>query len=43
MGRERVMELADPGEMSSTFGGNPVCAAAALATLDVIEQEPLHG
>jgi 4-aminobutyrate aminotransferase-like enzyme len=41
IGRERVMELADPGEMSSTFGGNPVCAAAALATLDVIEQEQL--
>ena len=26
---------------ASTFGGNPVCIAAALATLDVIERENL--
>jgi 4-aminobutyrate aminotransferase len=26
-----------PGAHGSTFAGNPVCAAAALATLDVIE------
>ena len=30
-----------PGSHASTFGGNPVCIAAALATLDVIEQENL--
>jgi 4-aminobutyrate aminotransferase len=30
-----------PGSHASTFGGNPVCIAAALATLDVIEQEDL--
>jgi 4-aminobutyrate aminotransferase len=30
-----------PGSHASTFGGNPVCIAAALATLDVIEQEGL--
>ena len=30
-----------PGSHASTFGGNPVCIAAALATLDVIEQERL--
>jgi 4-aminobutyrate aminotransferase len=28
-----------PGAHGSTFAGNPVCAAAALATLDVIESE----
>jgi 4-aminobutyrate aminotransferase len=28
-----------PGAHASTFGGNPVCIAAALATLDLIEQE----
>ena len=28
-----------PGAHGSTFAGNPVCAAAALATLDVIEAE----
>jgi 4-aminobutyrate aminotransferase len=30
-----------PGSHASTFGGNPVCIAAALATLDVIERENL--
>jgi 4-aminobutyrate aminotransferase len=30
-----------PGSHASTFGGNPVCIAAALATLDVIEREDL--
>src|SRR5437763_4038580 len=30
-----------PGSHASTFGGNPVCIAAALATLDVIENEGL--
>jgi 4-aminobutyrate aminotransferase len=30
-----------PGSHASTFGGNPVCIAAALATLDVIEKEGL--
>jgi 4-aminobutyrate aminotransferase len=30
-----------PGSHASTFGGNPVCIAAALATLDVIEKEEL--
>lgn len=30
-----------PGSHASTFGGNPVCMAAALATLNVIEGEGL--
>src|SRR5467141_3599349 len=30
-----------PGAHGSTFGGNPVCCAAALATLDVVEHELL--
>ncbi|MBV8477119.1 MAG: acetyl ornithine aminotransferase family protein [Acidobacteria bacterium] len=30
-----------PGSHASTFGGNPVAIAAALATLDVIEREGL--
>ena len=30
-----------PGAHGSTFAGNPVCAAAALATLDIIESEGL--
>ena len=37
-------ELSDvfqPGNHASTFGGNPLACAAALATLDAIEQEGL--
>ncbi|HET9417591.1 MAG TPA: aminotransferase class III-fold pyridoxal phosphate-dependent enzyme [Candidatus Limnocylindria bacterium] len=30
-----------PGAHGSTFAGNPICAAAGLATLDVIESEGL--
>jgi 4-aminobutyrate aminotransferase len=28
-----------PGAHASTFGGNPVCVAAALATIDLLERE----
>jgi 4-aminobutyrate aminotransferase len=38
--KAEIMDWA-PGSHASTFGGNPVCIAAALATLDVIEQEGL--
>jgi 4-aminobutyrate aminotransferase len=31
----------EPGSHGNTFGGNPVCCAAAMATLDVIEEEGL--
>ncbi len=41
IGRKEVMDLAEPGEMSSTFGGNPVSAAAVLANLDVMQDEKL--
>jgi 4-aminobutyrate aminotransferase len=34
--REAVMKW-EPGAHGSTFGGNPVCCAAALATLDLVE------
>ena len=37
--REIVSELAGRTTLFSTFGGNPVSAAAALAVLDVIEDE----
>ncbi len=36
--REGLMEWA-PGKHGSTFGGNPVACAAALATLDLVEDE----
>jgi 4-aminobutyrate aminotransferase len=38
--RAEIMDWV-PGSHASTFGGNPVCIAAALATLDVIESEGL--
>ena len=34
-------ELFEPGQHGSTFGGNPVVASAALATLNFIEKEEL--
>ena len=40
MSRADIMDWV-PGSHASTFGGNPVCVAAALATLDVIEKEGL--
>ena len=30
-----------PGSHASTFGGNPVCIASALATLDILEHEAI--
>jgi acetylornithine/N-succinyldiaminopimelate aminotransferase len=33
--------LFEPGSHGSTFGGNPVCCAAALAVLDTIERDDL--
>jgi 4-aminobutyrate aminotransferase len=40
MSKAEIMDWV-PGSHASTFGGNPVCIAAALATLDVIEKEGL--
>jgi 4-aminobutyrate aminotransferase len=40
MTRAELMDWV-PGSHASTFGGNPVAIAAALATLDVIEKEHL--
>jgi 4-aminobutyrate aminotransferase len=38
MTRAEIMNWV-PGSHASTFGGNPVCIAAALATLDILERE----
>jgi 4-aminobutyrate aminotransferase len=40
MTRAEIMDWV-PGSHASTFGGNPICIAAAMATLDVIEKEHL--
>lgn len=37
----RIMEKGWPGSQGGTYGGNAVACAAALATLDVIEEENL--
>jgi ornithine--oxo-acid transaminase len=36
-----VMDVFAPGDHGSTFGGNPLAAAVALAALDVLEDERL--
>ena len=41
LGTEAVMGLYGPGEMTSTHSGNPVCCAAALASIDLLERESL--
>lgn len=41
LGRPEVMDLYGPNEMTSTHSGNPVCCAAALANIEVIEQQKL--
>ncbi len=41
MAKAEVMDWV-PGSHASTFGGNPVCIAAALATMNVIEREGLQ-
>jgi 4-aminobutyrate aminotransferase/diaminobutyrate-pyruvate transaminase/4-aminobutyrate aminotransferase/(S)-3-amino-2-methylpropionate transaminase len=41
MGRSSILDLPDPGQMSSSHTGNPACCAAALANVEVIESEGL--
>jgi 4-aminobutyrate aminotransferase/(S)-3-amino-2-methylpropionate transaminase len=40
-GRPEVMDLHPPGSMTSTHTGNPVCCAAALASIDLVMKENL--
>src|SRR6185437_11359047 len=41
IGRAKLMDAVEPGGLGGTYAGNPVACAAALAVLDVIEQEHL--
>ena len=41
IGRAEIMDAVIPGGLGGTYGGNPVACAAALAAIDVIEQEGL--
>lgn len=41
IGKQELFDKMPAGSMGSTYGGNPVACAAALAVLDVIEEEGL--
>ena len=41
VGRADIIDSVPPGGLGGTFGGNPVACEAALAVLDVIEEEGL--
>src|SRR3954447_8799377 len=40
-GRAEIMDVAQPGGLGGTFGGNPVAAAASVAVFDLIEKDDL--
>jgi 4-aminobutyrate aminotransferase/(S)-3-amino-2-methylpropionate transaminase len=42
-GSAEIMDQFPPGSMTSTHTGNPVCCAAALASMDVVVGEDLPG
>ncbi|TMC16117.1 MAG: 4-aminobutyrate--2-oxoglutarate transaminase, partial [Chloroflexi bacterium] len=41
VGRAELMDAPAPGMIGGTYGGNPVACAAALAAIDIYEQEDL--
>jgi 4-aminobutyrate aminotransferase / (S)-3-amino-2-methylpropionate transaminase / 5-aminovalerate transaminase len=41
VGRAEVIDAAEPGGLGGTYSGSPIGCAAALAVLDVIEEEKL--
>ena len=41
LGRAAIMDAVEPGGLGGTYGGSPVGCAAALAVLDVIEEQKL--
>jgi 4-aminobutyrate aminotransferase/(S)-3-amino-2-methylpropionate transaminase len=41
IGREEVMNASHVGGLGGTYGGNPLCCRAALAVLDLFEEENL--
>lgn len=41
LGRGQIMDLPQPGDMTTTHTGNPLCCAAAMAVLEVMEREHL--
>ena len=41
LAESKVMTSLDQGDMSSTWGGNPICCSATHAILDIFEEEKL--
>jgi 4-aminobutyrate aminotransferase/(S)-3-amino-2-methylpropionate transaminase len=41
IGRDMIMQAAEPGGLGGTYAGSPIACAAALAVLDVIADEKL--
>ena len=40
-GRADIMDAANPGGLGGTYGGSPIACAAALAVIEVFEEEGL--
>ena len=41
LANDHIMNVIQPGQHGSTFGGNPVAAAVAMAALEVVSEEKL--
>lgn len=41
MASDRCRAVLTPGTHATTFGGNPICAAAALTVLDILDEDAL--
>ena len=41
LANDEIMNVIHPGQHGSTFGGNPIACAVAMAALDVVEEEKL--
>ncbi|MEN8125250.1 MAG: ornithine--oxo-acid transaminase [Bacteroidota bacterium] len=41
LANDHIMEVIKPGQHGSTFGGNPLAAAVAIAALEVVKEEKL--
>jgi 4-aminobutyrate aminotransferase / (S)-3-amino-2-methylpropionate transaminase / 5-aminovalerate transaminase len=42
-GRAEIMDAVHPGGLGGTYGGNPVCCAAALGAIETMESQDLAG
>ncbi|MER1999132.1 MAG: 4-aminobutyrate--2-oxoglutarate transaminase [Lysinibacillus sp.] len=41
VGRKNILECSSPGELGGTYSGNPLACEAALAVIEIIEEENL--